>query len=166
MREERGIFASGAGETVGAQNFRRVVSGVEADAEQVGLAVVSGIGAELVINGGEFMADARAEIRKRTARVDERKEQSLAAILMQGDALAVLVDEVEVRHVIAGSGDVHGRCGLGGGSFRMADDLDVFQPVLVIGGLNKNIGGDRVSGVKVIEGGGGFEGVGMVLGVQ
>jgi len=38
------------------------VGGIEADAEQVGLAVAGGIGAQLAIDGGELVADARAEI--------------------------------------------------------------------------------------------------------
>src|ERR1035437_9011198 len=96
MRKERGIFASGAGEAVCAQNLGRVVGGVEADAEQVRSAVACRIGADLAVDRGELMADARAEVGKRAARIDEREQQGLATILMQRDTLAVLVDELEV----------------------------------------------------------------------
>src|ERR1035438_2138120 len=102
MRKERGIFASGAGEAVCAQNLGRVVGGVgggvEADAERVRSAVACRIGADLAVDRGELMADARAEVGKRAARIDEREQQSLATILMQRDTLTVLVDELEVRH--------------------------------------------------------------------
>src|SRR5580658_657249 len=117
MGEERGILAYGTGVTVGAQNLGCVVGGIEADAEQVGFTVAGGIGADLVVDGSELVADARAEIGERAARVDESEQQGLAAILTERDGLAVLVDELEVRHVIAGSRDVHGRAGLAGGSF-------------------------------------------------
>ena len=117
MREERGILASGAGEAVGSQNLGRVVGGIEADAEQVSFAVASGIGAKLAVDGGELVADARAEVGERAAGVDEGEEQSLAAILMQGDVLAVLVDELEIGDVVSGRWDVHGRGGLIGWSW-------------------------------------------------
>ena len=74
VREECGIFASGAGETVGAQDFGRVLGGIEADAEQVGFAVTRGIGANLSIDGGEFMGDTGTEIGKRAASVDQREK--------------------------------------------------------------------------------------------
>lgn len=90
MRKEPGIFASGAGETVCAQNLGRVVGGVEADAEQVRSAVTCRIGADLAVDRGELMADARAEVGERAARIDERQQQGLATILMQRDPLAVL----------------------------------------------------------------------------
>ena len=105
MREERGIFASGAGKTVRAENFGSVVGGVEADAEQVSLAVAGGIDADLAVDGGELVADTRAEIGEGAARIDESEEQGLAAILMQRNALAVLVDEVEVGDVVAPGGE-------------------------------------------------------------
>src|SRR5271165_4993579 len=109
MREERWIFAAGTGEAVGTQNLGRVVGRVEADAEQVSFAEAGGIGSDLAVDGGELMADARAEIGKRAAGVDERENEGLAAILMQGNVLAILVDELEVGHIVAGSRDVQ-RC--------------------------------------------------------
>src|SRR5271170_6009683 len=53
VREQRRIFVGGAGEAVGAENFGRVVGGIQADAEQVSLAVASGIGAELAVDRGK-----------------------------------------------------------------------------------------------------------------
>ena len=90
MRKERGIFASGTGEAVCAQNLGRVVGGVETDAEQVHSAVACPSAADLVVDRGELMADARAEVGERAARIDERQQQGLATILMQRDPLAVL----------------------------------------------------------------------------
>ena len=157
MREQRGIFASGTGVAVGAQNLGGVVGGIEADAEQVGFAVAGGIGADLVVDGGELVADARAEVGERAARVDESEKQGLAPILTELDGLAVLVDELEVRHVIAGSRDVQGRAGLAGGSFRMRGDFDVLQPVFVL--LDDDIGADRVAGLQLIEIGSRLDGI-------
>ena len=90
MRKERGIFPSGAGEAVCAQNLGRVVGGVEADAEQVRSAVACRISTDLAVDRGELMADARAEVGERAARIDEREQQGLATILMQRDTLTVL----------------------------------------------------------------------------
>lgn len=96
MLEERGVVRVGDGEGVVAENFGRVMFGVEADAEQVC------VGGELFVNLGEVGAYARAEIGERAARVDESDEQKLPAILVERDFLAALVGEGKIRDFVSG----------------------------------------------------------------
>src|ERR1700722_3676537 len=70
--EERRIFAPGAGETIGAQNLGRVMFRIEADAEQMSLAIARRVGPQLFVDRRELVAYARAEIGKRATRVDQR----------------------------------------------------------------------------------------------
>src|SRR5271155_5316030 len=85
--------------------------GVEADTEQVRLAVESRVSQDLAIDCGEFVADSRTEIGEGTAGVNEREEHRLPAILMERNAFTVLVNQLEVRHFVAGSGNVQVCCG-------------------------------------------------------
>src|SRR5579871_1181978 len=96
----------GNGISVGAQNLWRVVSGIEADAEKL-RSVERGIVGELFVDLVEVAAHARTKIRKRATRVNKSDEHNLAAIVVEGDALAVLIGERKVGNPFAGSGDVH-----------------------------------------------------------
>src|SRR5258708_958266 len=73
MSKEPWVLVSGAGKTVCLEDFRRIVRRVKAYAQQMSLPVAHGVGAELAVDRGEFVADARAEIRKRAAGIDKRQ---------------------------------------------------------------------------------------------
>jgi hypothetical protein len=75
--------------------------GIEANAEEVGLAVMRRIGAESAVDLGKFVADARAEVGKRAAGVDQRQQQGLAAILAQRNTFSVLIRQLKVRYLVA-----------------------------------------------------------------
>src|ERR1700748_2804250 len=66
------------------------------------LLVESRIGCQSLIYLREVSAHARAKISQRTAGVDKSYQQYLAAKLFQPDLLIALVQELEVRHFIAG----------------------------------------------------------------
>src|SRR5580692_9797197 len=68
MRERvHGIAADVTG-AISSQPFRRIVVGIEAYAEQVGLVVQTRIGCQLTIDVGEVVRDPRAEIGQRATR--------------------------------------------------------------------------------------------------
>src|ERR1700693_2946238 len=71
MLEEGGVFASGAGKSVGAEDLGRVVGRIEADAKEVSLTIASGIDAQLAINLGELVAHSGTEVGERAPRVNQ-----------------------------------------------------------------------------------------------
>src|SRR5580658_5156660 len=95
----------GHGEGVVAENFGRVVVGVDADTQQES-AGQSRIRTELLVDFREVAADARAEVREGAARVDKSYEQNLAAILLERNSLAGLIGEREIGNVISGGGQI------------------------------------------------------------
>ena len=120
-----GVVA-GVGSAVAAEDFGRVVGGVEADAEKVGLFVEGGVGGEGLVDVGEVAAHARAEVGELAASVDEGEENDLAVELVEVDGAVALVEEVEVGDGVAGRGDVVGdrRFVVGTG---LRDDDDVVE---------------------------------------
>src|ERR1700733_5010738 len=106
MPEDCGIFTSCAGVAIGAQHLRCVIRRIKADAENMSFAVARRVGANLLVDRGELVADTRAEIREGTTCVDESEQQSLSTILMHGDRLAILVDEFEIGNFVTGRRNV------------------------------------------------------------
>src|SRR6267154_1122471 len=99
------MFAS-VGASVAAQHFWRVMPGIKADAQQMSLVVQRGIGGKLLLDGGEVAAHAYAVIGQRTASVDKGYQQYFAAKLLDRNALAALIQELEIRHCLPWCGDV------------------------------------------------------------
>src|ERR1700730_12030693 len=121
-------------------------------------AIARRIGAELAVEFGELGADAGTEIGEGAAGVDQRQEQGLSAVLMEGDVFAVLVDEMEVGYFVAGRGYVSAGGGLGWLG-RVGVYFYVFEPILA--GLgDHDVGGDGVAGSEVVDLGRRLEGVG------
>lgn len=137
------------GAAVAAEDLRRVVGGVERDAQEVGLPVELGVGGEGLVNVGEVMAHAGTEIRKLAAGVDEGHQNGATAELVEMDGAVALVAKGEVGDWIAGRGDVV----LNGGfvvRFGLGDDDDVIEEsgVEAVGILVDEDGcGDAVAGV-------------------
>src|SRR5579862_2587984 len=109
MFEQCRIFASRARESVIAQDLWSVVSRIEANAQQMRFAIPRLIAANGAVDLGKLVAHARAEIRKRAARVYQRQQQSLAPILMQRNPPSVLIDELEIRYVVSRLRNVQAR---------------------------------------------------------
>src|SRR5882724_6942016 len=65
------------------------------------LRVRLGLGLERLFDLGEVVGHQRTVIGKRTARVDEGKHDDASAILMEADALVVLIFELEIRNLVA-----------------------------------------------------------------
>ena len=152
-----GLFdvVAGVGAAVAAQNFRRVVGGVEADAEQVRVFVERGVGLQGLVDVGEVAAHARAVVGERATGVDEGHQDDFAVKLLEVDRAIGLVEQLEVGNVVALGGDVVVDSGLVVGA-RLGDDDDVVQAevggagVVVIGEQGS---GDEVAGVKFGEDG-------------
>ena len=96
---------------VGREALRGGRGGIQRMVETSGLSkptILKGI--RELAGRGKLVAEARTEIRKWAARVDEGDEQRLAPVLLQRNRMVVLVDEFEVGNGIADGRDV----GLGG----------------------------------------------------
>ncbi len=152
--------AAGVGGAVAFEDGRGVVGGVEADGEEVGLGVEFGVGLEGLVDLGEVLAHARAEVGEGAAGIDEGHDEDLAAELVEAEGVAGLVEDGEVGDGVAGCGDVvlDGGDVVGAG---LGDDDDLFEVhrVGLFGGEDEG-GGDEVAGVELGVGGGVDEGVG------
>jgi hypothetical protein len=94
---------------VTAQHFRRVVLGIDADAEQVCLGVKFRILAQLTIDLREVVAHQRAVLRHRTTRVNKRQQQNFTAIIMDANLTVILIAQSEIRNFVALFGNYHAR---------------------------------------------------------
>ena len=99
--------------------------GIDADAEKLRVGESRGILLQLLQHLREIVAHSRAIIGKRAARVDKRQQQRLAAELLQVNALAVLIDQRDIRNFFARLRDVQLRSAIprGPGALGEADVL-------------------------------------------
>src|SRR5215469_17598211 len=97
---------------------------VKADTEQA-CAAERWVRCDLLVNLAEVVAHPRAEVRERTARIDKRHHQHLAAELLQRNMLSVLVGELEVRHFFPRRRHMKGFWTTGGRPGSVAHDLHV-----------------------------------------
>src|SRR5215831_16427532 len=81
----RGVFS---------QNLRRVVRGIERDGQQH--QIPTEIALKAFLKRVEIVREAKAEIRERTARVDEVYGEELAAEIGEPDALPLLIRQRKV----------------------------------------------------------------------
>src|SRR5438309_10398294 len=86
------------------------------------------ISGHLLFDFREIAADARAEIREWTARVNERDQQNLPTILPQRNMFPILIVERKIRHVFPGGWYVHGLRALRRRGFRVRSDFHILQP--------------------------------------
>ena len=106
------------------------------------------------------MGDAGAELRERTAGVDEGKEESLAVELGEMEGMAILIAEGKVGDGVTGSGHVVKDGGFVVG-LGLGDDDDVVEEDVGVGVLrDEHVGGEDVAGMEFGEDGGVFELVG------
>src|SRR6185312_3862419 len=159
VREGFFRVAAGVGSAIAAQHLRRVVGGVEADAEQVSLRVDGGVGGERLVDVGEVVTHAHAEVRQRAARVDERDEKCLAFELGKVNGTSALVEQREVGHGVSRRRDVVlDRRLVVGARLRGDDDVveyDVVETGFIL--VSENGGRDAVASVKFTDDAGVFE---------
>lgn len=165
-----GLFdiVAGVGGAVTAQDPGRVVGGIEADTEQMRLAVEGWIGLEGLVDFGEVVAHAGAVIGEWAAGVDEGHDDDFAMELVQADLMAGLIEQRKVRDGVARCGDMILDSGLVVGA-RLRDDDDFFEAhVLWAGGIavGKEGGRDEVAGMQFGEGGWIFKAIGHGHGVH
>src|SRR6266852_7632397 len=94
--------SAGVRRAITAQDFRRVVLGIEADGQQMRLCVNIRLLLQLLIDRGKVAAHQRALVGHGTARVDESERQRLAAILREMNSLSILIHETKVGDVSTG----------------------------------------------------------------
>ncbi len=145
---------AGVSSAVAAQNFGRIVGGIEADAEQVRMLVARRIGLQGLVDFGKVMTHAGTEIRERAASVDECHHDNLAAKLLEVDGVIGLVEQLEVGNLVAFGGYVVVDGWLVVGP-RLSDDDDVLEAQIDGPGgivIGEQGGGNEVSGMQFGEG--------------
>ena len=144
-----GIVAS-VGATIAAKNPGCVISGVEADADEVGLLIEGWVGGERLVDVGKVVAHAGAKICELATSVDERHQNDLAFELVEMNCAVALVQEFEVGDNIAYCGDVVGDGRLVVGACLRYDD-DIVETNISISVANlvcKDLRADAIAWVK------------------
>ena len=117
---------TGVRATVAAKYLRCVVGRIEADGDQMSLLIERRISCKRFVDVGEVAAHTRAEVRELTASVDKGEKNDFAFELFEVDGTVALIEEMEVRHGVARSGNVIGDGGLVVGT-GLGDDDDVVE---------------------------------------
>ena len=144
---------------VAAQDLRGVVSGIEADADEVGFGVGGGVGSQSLVDLGEVTAHARAEIGELAPGVDEGNKDDLALELGEMNRAVALVEQGKVGDSVTGRGDVvlDGRLVVGA---PLSDDDDIVELWIEVACgvlLGSKARGDAVAGVEFAEDRGVFD---------
>src|SRR5262245_9437232 len=112
-----------------AQYLWRVVLGVQCNTQKLDLRFRLGAGFQRFFNLSEVVGHQRAIVGQWTTRVDESQHDDATAILMEPNPLAVLIDEFEIRNLVARFWlDPRRRLTDARWIDRLSSDDDVFKP--------------------------------------